>query len=47
MVPIEHCLIDVATTLDQLPLEALFDAAIGTRVNWRAVVCATSRSRST
>jgi hypothetical protein len=35
VVPIEHCLIDVATTLDQLALEALFDAAIGTRVNWR------------
>ena len=44
VVPIEHCLIDVATTLDQLALEALFDAAIGTRVNWRAVARLCERS---
>ena len=44
VVPIEHCLIDVATTLDQLALEALFDAAIGTRVNWRAVARLRERS---
>jgi very-short-patch-repair endonuclease len=47
VVPIEHCLIDVATTLDRPALEALFDAAIGTRVNWRAVaqLCAQSTGR--
>ena len=47
VVPIEHCLIDVATALDQLALEALFDAAIGTRVNWRAVaqLCEQSTGR--
>ncbi|PHV68133.1 DUF559 domain-containing protein [Williamsia muralis] len=47
VVPIEHCLIDVATTLDQEALEALFDAAIGTRVNWRAVaqLCEQSTGR--
>lgn len=44
VVPIEHCLIDVATTLDQLALEALFDATIGTRVNWRAVARLCERS---
>jgi very-short-patch-repair endonuclease len=37
VVPIEHCLLDVATTLGGPALEALFDAAIGTRVNWRTV----------
>ena len=47
VVPIEHCLIDVATTLDRPALEALFDAAIGTRVNWRAVaqLCEQSTGR--
>ena len=47
VVPIEHCLIEVATTMKRPDLEALFDAAIGQRVNWRAVaqMCAESSGR--
>ncbi|WP_020105248.1 DUF559 domain-containing protein [Nocardia sp. 348MFTsu5.1] len=44
VVPIEQCLIDVATTMDRPALEGLFDAAIGTRVDWRAVARMCERS---
>lgn len=47
VVPIEQCFIDVATTLPRPQLETFFDAAVTTRVPWKAIarLCDESRGR--
>ncbi|MGC0365571.1 very-short-patch-repair endonuclease [Rhodococcus sp. 27YEA15] len=37
VVPIEQCFVDAATMLTRPELEALFDSAISTRVDWKAI----------
>lgn len=47
VVGIEQAMIDVAVAMDQHGLEALFDSAIGTRVQWKrlALLCDNSSGR--